>query len=62
MSDFGPLKDLTALTRLDLSGTNVIDLGPLAALASLDLSFATVVDLGPLAALASLTHPDMLYT
>jgi Leucine-rich repeat (LRR) protein len=56
---FRPLKGLTALQSLNLSGTNVADVGPLkglTALRSLDLSHTHVTDLGPLKGLPNLRH------
>ena len=52
-----PMAGLTALTRLDLAATAIVDLTPLAGLTALkwlDLSHTRVADLSPLAALPNL--------
>ena len=64
-SDLRPLAGLTALTSLDLAGTQVSDVGPLAgltALTSLNLGSTRVSDVGPLAGLTALTSLDLAGT
>ena len=65
ITDVGPLKALSALENLDLSGTQVTGLSPIASLSqlrSLDVSNTPVSDLVPLSTLTNLEELNLSFT